>query len=128
VNEIFYEEIPPLRKGYSTEWQLAIDGFVGPLDDWSQRVLVTVTRARAWEQARRLWSLREDPDEFEAARLTMDRAASLLGEWLVVTDRFVTDAGEVTTTGWRLLRRIWPRRRQTGEPVAPVPPGPAARR
>jgi hypothetical protein len=108
VNEIFYEEIPPLRKGFSTDWQLALDGFVGPLDDWSQRVLVTVTRARAWEQARRLWVVRDDPDEFEAARLTMDRAASLLGEWLVVMDRFVNEAGDLTIGGWRMFRRMFP--------------------
>lgn len=107
VNEIFYEEIPPLRKGFSTDWQLALDGFVGPLDDWSQRVLVTVTRARAWEQARRLWLVRDDEDEFEAARLTMDRAASLLGEWLVVMDRFVNETGELTIGGWRTFRRLF---------------------
>jgi hypothetical protein len=107
VNEIFYDEIPPLRKGFSTDWQLAIDGFVGPLDDWSQRVLVTVTRARAWEQARRLWLVRDDPDEFEAARLTMDRAASLLGEWLVVMDRFVNETGDLTLGGWRMFRRMF---------------------
>ena len=78
VNEIFYEEIPPLRRSYSTDWQLAIDGFVGGLDDWSQRILVTVTRARAWDQALELWQVRHDPDDFEQARLLMDRAASVL--------------------------------------------------
>jgi hypothetical protein len=109
VNEIFYDEIPRLRRGFSTDWQLAIDGFVGPLDDWSQRVLVTVTRARAWEQAQRLWELRDEPDEFEAARLTMDRAASLLGEWLVVMDRFVNETGDLTVDGWRTFRRLFAR-------------------
>jgi hypothetical protein len=114
VNEIFYEEIPPLRQSYSTEWQLAIDGFVGPLDDWSQRVLVTVTRAHAWEQARRLWRVRHDPESFEAARLTMDRAASLVGEWLIFTDRMVNGTGAVATDGWQFFQRLSGRRRRTG--------------
>jgi hypothetical protein len=114
VNEIFYEEIPPLRQSFSTEWQLAIDGFVGPLDDWSQRVLVTVTRAHAWEQARRLWRLRHDPDDFEAARLTMDRAASLVGEWLIFSDRLVNGTGAVAADGWQFFQRLSGRRRRAG--------------
>jgi len=102
VNEIFYEEIPPLRRGFSDAWQLEIDEFVGPLDDWSQRILVTVTRARAWDRARELWELRHDDDDFEQARRTMDRAASLLAEWAIVGDRLVTGTGN----GWRALRRV----------------------
>jgi hypothetical protein len=101
VNEIFFEEIPPLRRGFSTKWQLELDEFVGPLDDWSQRVLVTVTRARAWDQARDLWLLRHDADDFEQARRTMDRAASLLAEWIIVGDRIVNRAGG----GLRRFRR-----------------------
>jgi hypothetical protein len=99
VNEIFYEEIPPLRRSYSTDWQLALDGFVGGLDDWSQRILVTVTRARAWEQALELWQVRHDPDDFEQARLLMDRAASVLAEGVILGDRLVTAAGKVSR--WR---------------------------
>jgi hypothetical protein len=106
VNEIFYEEIPGLRQSFSTEWQLAIDGFVGPLDDWSQRLLVTVTRARAWEQGRRLWRLRNDPDDFEQARLIMDRAASLLGEVLIVTDRLTNNTGSVTRSSWQFVQQL----------------------
>jgi hypothetical protein len=106
VNQIFYEEIPPLRRGFSTRWQLELDEFVGPLDDWSQRVLVTVTRAHAWDQARRLWKLREDADDFEQARRTMDRAASLLGEWVIVADRVVNDTGDGLSGGWHLLHRL----------------------
>jgi hypothetical protein len=121
VNEIIYEEIPPLRQGFSTEWQLAIDGFVGPLDDWSQRLLVTVTRAHAWDQARRLWQLRHDPDDFEQARLTMDRAASVVGEWLIFTDRVVNGTGAVTTGGWRFFRRLFRRRRRVAPATARSP-------
>ncbi|WP_205650243.1 DUF5995 family protein [Actinoplanes solisilvae] len=113
VNEIFYQEIPPLRRGFSTAWQRDLDEFVGPLDDWSQRMLVTVTRARAWDQARRLWLLRHDTDDFEQARRTMDRAASLLAEWAIVGDRLVSDAGG----GWRFLRKLFGRRRPPTRPV-----------
>jgi hypothetical protein len=95
INEIFYEEIPPLRRGFSTRWQLEIDELAGPLDDWTQRVLVTVTRARAWDQGRRLWLLRHDADDFEQARRAMDRAASLVAEWAIVGDRLVSGAGRV---------------------------------
>jgi hypothetical protein len=104
VDQIFHDEIPLLRRGYASEWQMDIDRFVGPLDDWSQRVLVTVTRAHAWDQAMRLWALRNDDDDFEQARRTMDRAASLIGEWLIVTDRLVT-VTDAVTTGPPFLRR-----------------------
>jgi hypothetical protein len=121
VNRIFFEEIPPLRRCFSDEWQMDIDRMVGPLDDWSQRVLVTVTRARAWAQALRLWPLRDDQDDFEQARRTMDRAASLLGEWLIFGDRVVSDTGEATLGGWRFLHglvggndRTIPRQRRAG--------------
>ena len=103
VNEIFFEEIPPLRRGFSTKWQLELDEFVGPLDDWSQRMLVTVTRARAWDQARDLWLLRHDGDDFEQARHSMDRAASLVAEWAIVGDRLITDAGD----SWRRFRQLF---------------------
>ncbi|HET6480440.1 MAG TPA: DUF5995 family protein [Actinoplanes sp.] len=108
VNEIFYEEIPPLRRGFSTAWQRDLDEFVGPLDDWSQRMLVTVTRARAWDQGRRLWLLRNDAGDFEQARRTMDRAAALVAEWAIVGDRLVSDVGG----GWAFLRGLLIRRRE----------------
>ena len=113
VNQIFYEEIPPLRRGFSTRWQLEIDEFVGPLDDWSQRMLVTVTRAHAWDQGRRLWALRDDPEDFEQARRAMDRAASLVAEFAIVGDRLVNTAGWGVTRTWLLLGRVFhPRARR----------------
>ena len=112
VNKIFYEEIPPLRRSFSTDWYLAIDGFVGGLDDWSQRVMVTVTRAHAWEQARELWLVREDPEDFEQARLTMDRMSSLLAEGVIVGDRLVTAFGELADDGRDFLRRLLTRQRE----------------
>jgi hypothetical protein len=97
INKIFYEEIPLLRRGYSDEWQLKLDRMAGPLDNWSQRTLVRDTRAHAWEQALRLWPLRNDPEDFEQARRTMDRATSLLGEWLIFEDRVVSETCDVVT-------------------------------
>jgi Family of unknown function (DUF5995) len=111
VNQIFYAEIPPIRRGFSTRWQIEIDHLVGPLDDWSQRMLVTVTRAHAWDQARRLWALRDDADDFEQARRAMDRAASLVAEWAVAGDRIVTGTGRRVTASRLLVRRIMAGRR-----------------
>ncbi|WP_030442137.1 DUF5995 family protein [Actinoplanes subtropicus] len=107
VNQIFYEEIPPLRRGFSTRWQLEIDDFVGQLDDWSQRMLVTVTRAHAWDQGLRLWALRDDPEDLEQARRAMDRAASLVAEFAIVGDRLVNTAGWAVTRTWHVLNRVF---------------------
>jgi hypothetical protein len=108
VNKIFYEELQPLKRGFSDDWQLELDRLVGPLDDWSERILVKVTRAEAWDTALRLWPLRNDAEQFEDARRLIDKAASLLGEWMIFGDRVVTDAGDVVTGGWHLLKRLLP--------------------
>ncbi|MEV4350421.1 DUF5995 family protein [Actinoplanes sp. NPDC049596] len=113
VNDIFYQEIPPLRRGFSDRWQLWLDKFVGPLDDWSQRLLVTTTREHAWDQARRLWLLRNDDEDFEQARRTMDRVASLLAEWAIVGDRVVSETGDILEDGRDLLRKLLGRERLT---------------
>jgi hypothetical protein len=117
VNKIFYQEIPPLRRSFSTAWQLDLDHLVGPLDDWSQRVLVTVTRARAWEQGRRLWRIRANEADFRQAVRTMDRAASLLGEWMIVGDRLINDTGDMAFDGRHVLSHIFPGRDRP-EPAA----------
>jgi len=97
INKIFFEEIPGLRRRYSTPLQLRIDGLVGNLDDWSQRVLVSVTRAHAWEQAERLWALRDDRADLDRALLVMDRASAYVGELLLLGD-------DIVNRGGRLLR------------------------
>jgi hypothetical protein len=94
INEIFYEEIPALRRGYSTRWQIEIDTAVGEIDDWSQRMLVGAARGRAWDQARRLWPLRHDAEDFEQARRAVDRAVALLGEWVIIGARLDTGTAE----------------------------------
>jgi len=105
INKIFFEEIPGLRRRYSTPLQLRIDNLVGNLDDWSQRVLVSVTRAHAWEQAQRLWALRDDPDDLARALLVMDRASAYVGELLLVGDDIVNRGGRVLRDVRGALRR-----------------------
>jgi Family of unknown function (DUF5995) len=106
VNKIFYQEIPKLRRRYSTPWQLRIDNLVGELDDWSQRVLVAATRAAAWEQAQRLWELREEEEDLARARLLMDRASAYVGELLITSDGVVNRTGAVLRAGRTSVRRV----------------------
>ena len=106
INRIFYEEIPGLRRRYSTPWQLDLDELCGNLDDWSQRLLVLGTRALAWEQAVRIWPLRADPADFEHAQLVMDRVTAYLGESLIVGDGAVNRLGSLLTALWRLVRSV----------------------
>jgi hypothetical protein len=99
VNKIFYQEIPRLRRRYSTRWQLRIDGLVGDLDDWSEQVLVAATRAHAWDQARRLWELRDDEEDLARAQLVMDRASAYVGELLITSDGVVNRVGAALRAG-----------------------------
>lgn len=106
INKIFFEEIPTLRRRYSTSWQLRIDGLVGDLDDWSQRVLVAATRAHAWEQAQRLWMLRERAEDLARAKLVMDRASAYVGELLIAGDGFVNRVGAALRFARDTLRHL----------------------
>jgi hypothetical protein len=117
INQIFAEEIPPLRRRYANRLQMRLDALVGDLDDWSQEVLVTVTRARAWTQAERMWLLRHDPDDFAQAMLAMDRAAAFIGEALIVGDSLTTRLGRAAVSVRGAYRRLPRRRRVTsGDP------------
>ena len=53
-----------------------------------------------------MWQLRNDDDDFEQARLTMDRAASLVGEVLIVTDRLINSTGTATRSSWRFVQAL----------------------
>ncbi len=114
VNQIFYQQIPPLRRRFATAWQMQIDRCVGDLDDWSQRILVYTTRALAWEQAERLWELRDDADDYARARLVMDRVAAVAGE-TVLTGAGLLRILWLTATGW--ATRLWRRARGGRVPV-----------
>ena len=111
INQIFYEEIPPLRRRYANRMQMRLDHLVGDLDDWSQSVLVTVTRSHAWDQAARMWPLRHDPEDFAEAMLAMDRAAAFIGEAMIVGDGLVTKLGTFVVSLRAAARRL-PRRRR----------------
>ena len=62
-------------------------------------MLVSVTRAHAWEQAERLWALRDDQEDLDRALLVMDRASAYVGELLLLGD-------EVVNRGGKLLRGV----------------------
>ena len=64
---------------------------------------MSATRARAWEQAERLWALREDSDDLRRALLVMDRASAYVGELLLVGD-------DLVSLGSQLLRGRRPER------------------
>jgi hypothetical protein len=106
INKIFYEEIPALRRRYSTPWQLDIDALCLDLDDWSQQLLVFTTRAYAWDKAVRIWPLRADREDFARAQLVMDRATALLGESMIVGDGLVSRIGAVLALLWRTAKRL----------------------
>jgi len=95
INKIFFQEIPGLRRRYSTPLQLRIDTLVGNLDDWSQRVLVSATRWHAWEQAERLWAVRDDEEDLKKALLVMDRASAYVGELLLRVDAILNSGGNL---------------------------------
>jgi uncharacterized protein DUF5995 len=90
LNQIYYDEIPPLRHGYSAAWERDLDELVGPLDDWTGRAVGAAARSHSWAQAERLWPLRDDPADFESARQAMDEAAALIAQWAISGDRFGT--------------------------------------
>ncbi|WP_157408444.1 DUF5995 family protein [Actinoplanes sp. N902-109] len=114
VNKIFYQEIPLLRRRYSSRWQLRIDGLTGDLDDWSQNILVAATRAHAWDQGRRLWELRSVDEDYAKALLMMDRASAYVGELLITSDGMVNRLGDILLLSRNRVRRVLTRRRARG--------------
>ncbi|GIM90255.1 DUF5995 family protein [Paractinoplanes toevensis] len=90
LDQIYYDEIAPLRRGFSAEWERDLGELIGPLDDWTGRAVGTAVRAHSWAQAGRLWPLRDDPADFGQARHAMDEAAALIAEWAIVGDRLGT--------------------------------------
>jgi hypothetical protein len=83
VNDVFAAEIPGLRRRYLVPWQQCVDRINGSFDDWYQNVLIECTRARAWERAQQLWSLRTDRIAFGAARSAMDDETARIGRILL---------------------------------------------
>jgi hypothetical protein len=83
INEIFFECIPELRRGYLKRWQRYVDYLNGKLDDWYQDFLVEFTRNLAWQHAEKIWPLRNDPQAHRQACDSLDQATALLGKALL---------------------------------------------
>jgi len=92
INEIFFDQIPALRRRFATAWQLEIDRLNGRFDDWSERLVVAATRGLAWEQAQRLWPLRDQPAALAGATEVIDAATALLGQAIVASDSWTRRA------------------------------------
>ncbi|GAA5187023.1 DUF5995 family protein [Rugosimonospora acidiphila] len=84
VNEIFYEKIPQLRRGYLSTWQLVIDRLNGPLDDWYEDRAVEIARDIAWMDAKRLWAMRGSPERIGRAGTSLDHHTALIG-WALLS-------------------------------------------
>jgi Family of unknown function (DUF5995) len=84
INEIFYEKIPMLRRGYLSTWQLVIDRMDGPLDDWYQDGAVRLARNLAWFDAKRLWAVRNNEEAVQRADTSLDRHTALIG-WVLLS-------------------------------------------
>ena len=79
INQVFFDAIPELRRGYLTTWQLVIDRLNGKLDDWYQDRIVEFTRDLAWTEGERLWSIRDDPEALRHADTSLDWHTALIG-------------------------------------------------
>jgi hypothetical protein len=84
VNEVFFKEIPELRRSYLSNWQLCVDRLNGPLDDWYQSRLVEFTRDVAWRDAARLWPRRNDQEHVERTRARLDLHTAFIG-WALLS-------------------------------------------
>jgi hypothetical protein len=84
INEVFFEKIPELRRGYLSTWQLVIDRMNGPVDDFLQDRAVELCRDLAWREAERLWAVRDDPRALRRADASLDRHTALIG-WALLS-------------------------------------------
>ncbi|HEX5740634.1 MAG TPA: DUF5995 family protein [Pilimelia sp.] len=99
INDVFREEMRLLRRGFTEDWQDVVDLLAGDLDEHTQLWAVRQTREQAWQRACDLWGRRDDQEVLDAARVTLDRVAAVLGEVIVDVD---LSAGRV----WTLLTRV----------------------
>jgi Family of unknown function (DUF5995) len=84
INEVFFEEIPELRRGYLSTWQLFIDRLNGKMDDWYEDRIVEFARNLAWTDAERLWSMRHDAAALQRAHTSLDRHTAFVG-WALLS-------------------------------------------
>lgn len=74
LNDIFAEQIPTLRRGMLDDNMIAalFDKVTANLDDVVQAETVTAARAAAWDRAKKLWPLWEQPDRYAAEMRSAD--------------------------------------------------------
>ena len=77
INDIFFEEIPKLRRRmYTHVLQRILDKLVGSLDDDLQGLVVKETRAAAWRDSYSLWILQKDPEAYAEYSRALDDDAT----------------------------------------------------
>ena len=77
INDIFFEEIPKLRRRmYTNVLQKILDKVVGTFDDELHGLIVRETRAAAWRDAYSLWTLQDDPPGYGAYSRALDDDAT----------------------------------------------------
>jgi hypothetical protein len=77
INDIFFEEIPKLRrKMYTNLLQKLLDKLVGTADDELHGLIVRETRTAAWRDAFSLWLVKDDPAAFALYSRALDDDAT----------------------------------------------------
>jgi hypothetical protein len=77
VNDIFFDEIPKLRrKMYTNVIQKLLDKLVGNFDDELHGLIVRETRAAAWRDAYSLWTLQDEPKAYALYSRALDDDAT----------------------------------------------------
>src|SRR4051812_34269121 len=77
INDIFFEEIPKLRRRmYTNVFQKVLDKLVGTFDDELHGLVVREIRAAAWRDAYSLWTLQDDPPGYGAYSRALDDDAT----------------------------------------------------
>lgn len=77
INDIFFEEIPKLRRRmYTHVLQRILDRLVGTIDDDLHGLVVKETRAAAWRDSYSLWNLQNDPKAYAMYSRALDDDAT----------------------------------------------------
>jgi hypothetical protein len=84
INDVFFDNIPELRRSCLKAWQLLFDRLNGDIDDWYQSEIVEFARNLAWKDAERIWAFRREPERFEECRAALDRHAAFFG-WALLS-------------------------------------------
>ncbi|HLL65390.1 MAG TPA: DUF5995 family protein [Micromonosporaceae bacterium] len=84
INDVFFDNIPELRRGCLNAWQLILDRLNGEIDDWYEERILEFARNLAWRDAERIWAYRNDAEAVESARVVLDRHAAFVG-WALLS-------------------------------------------